>query len=58
MVPLEVQSTGRDHSEQALQRRKSNACLIGLSQAGALSLHHLSFKGGWLAVGGCHHRIA
>jgi hypothetical protein len=58
VVPLEVQPTGRDHAEQALQWRKRNACLIGLGQAGALSLNHLSLKRGWLAIGGCHHRLA
>jgi hypothetical protein len=39
VVPLEVQPTGRDHAEQALQWRKRNACLIGLGQTGALSLN-------------------
>jgi hypothetical protein len=57
MVPLEVQPTGRDHPEQTLQWRKRNACLVGLSQAGALPLNHLSFEGGRLAVGGGHHRL-
>ena len=58
MVPLEVQPTGRDHPEQTLQWRKRNAGLVGLSQAGALSLNHLSFEGGRLTIGGCHHRLS
>jgi len=50
VVPLEVQTTGRDDAKQRLKGRKRHRGLRGLCQARALATLHIRFILGWLAI--------
>ena len=58
VVALEVQPTGRDDAEQALQRAERHARLGDARQTGALAALEVALVAGRQAVAGGRHRLA
>ena len=57
MMSLKMETAGRDHAEQVLQRRESDTGLISLRQAGTLSANNVRLKWGGHAIGVSGHRL-